>query len=338
VRAQAGLDRVDQQQRAVRARQLACGQIELARHRTARVALAHDRLQEHRLDEPAVAIGIGEDQAQLRHVVGLDRDQAVLVPVAGQMLDVGLAAGVGERGRAFGAAVERALDREALDRATGVARARVGHALGIDVGDAARQRHRLGAGIEAEEARVRRAAAAVADLAAQRLDEAQLAQARRHHVGHDLPAGQGRQHRRRRMAEAEHAVAARVVHDGALERDQPRPARGQRDVRVDRVVRIEIDEAGLDPVNLLVLVEREEVGHRSGQLAIGRMGRLDRLGQFRMARGEGLDEVIGEAGGPQRSARLAHLAQLADQPVHSLTPRTNRRRADPIVVAHALSR
>ena len=60
VRAQAGLDRVDQQQGAVRLGQLARGGVELRRHRAARVAFAHHRLQEHRLDEPAMLVGVGE--------------------------------------------------------------------------------------------------------------------------------------------------------------------------------------------------------------------------------------------------------------------------------------
>ena len=133
-------------------------------------------------------VGIGEDLAQLIDVVRLDRQQAVLVAEAGQMLHVGLARRIRIDRRPLGAAVERALDGEALDRAAGVARARLGHQLGVDVGDAAGERNRFGTRVQAQEMRERRTAAGVADLARQRLRETQLADARRHDVGHDLRA------------------------------------------------------------------------------------------------------------------------------------------------------
>jgi hypothetical protein len=46
------------------------------------------------------------------------------------------------------------------------------------------------------------------------------------------------------VAETEHAVAAVVVHHGAFQRDDPRTARSGRQVRIDRIVRVEIDETG----------------------------------------------------------------------------------------------
>ena len=55
------------------------GGVELRRHRAARVAFAHDRLQEHGLDVPALLLGLGEGVLELLHVVGLDDDQLLLV-------------------------------------------------------------------------------------------------------------------------------------------------------------------------------------------------------------------------------------------------------------------
>src|SRR5690606_40173632 len=61
--------------------------------------------------------------------------------------------------------LEAALDHQPLDLAPRVARARLGHRLGVGVGDARGQGDRLGAGVEAHELRVRAAVlAAVPDL------------------------------------------------------------------------------------------------------------------------------------------------------------------------------
>ncbi len=110
------------------------------------------------------------------------------------------------------------------------------------------------------------AAAALADFAAQRLVEAQLRQRGRHDVGHHLVPRHGRDDRRRRVAEAQHAVAAVVVDHRAFQRDHPGSTRGQRDVGVDGVVRIEIDETSLRARDLLGLVQRQELGHLLLQL------------------------------------------------------------------------
>ncbi|MNI46125.1 hypothetical protein D3C73_1005740 [compost metagenome] len=82
--------------------------------------------------------------------------------------------------------MEAALDDHALDCRTGMAGARVGLQLGVDVGNARRQADRFGAGIQAHEARERAAATTVADLGPQRGDEALLGQAGGHDVGHHL--------------------------------------------------------------------------------------------------------------------------------------------------------
>ena len=103
----------------------------------------------------------------------------------------------------------------------------------------------FGTGIQAQEAAIRAAAAAVADRGLERLGQAQLRHVRRHHIGHDLGLAHGFQHGSRGVAEAQHAVAAGVVQHGALERDNPGAARGQGHVGVDRVVGVEIDEVGL---------------------------------------------------------------------------------------------
>ncbi len=94
--------------------------------------------------------------------------------------------------------------------------ARVGVQLGIGIDDTRGQAHRFGAGVETHEADERAAAAAVADLGAQGAIKPALRQAGRHHVGHHLRARHGVKHRRRRVAEAEHAVAAGVVQHRTL--------------------------------------------------------------------------------------------------------------------------
>ncbi len=256
--AQAGLDRIEQQQAAVGAGQLAGHRIERRRDRTARVAFTHDRFQEHRFDEPLVALGILEHLAQAGLVVRGDRNDRILATVAGQVLLVALAAGIGIQRRAVGAAMEAALDDHALDGGTGMARTRVGLQLGVDVGDARGQADRFRAGVQAHEAGERAAAAAVADLRAQGGDEALLRQAGGHDVGHHLRARHRFEHRIRGMAEAEHAVAACVVQHRALQGDHPRATRGQRHVRGHRVVGIEIDEAVLHRVDLRLLVLRQQ--------------------------------------------------------------------------------
>ncbi|MNI46126.1 hypothetical protein D3C73_1005750 [compost metagenome] len=93
--AQAGLDRVQQQQAAVGTGQFAGQRIERRRHRAARVTFTHHRLQEHRFDEPVVVRGILEHLAQAGLVVRRDGDHRLLATVAGQVLHVGLAAGIG---------------------------------------------------------------------------------------------------------------------------------------------------------------------------------------------------------------------------------------------------
>ena len=60
LRAQTGLDRIDQQQRTMRLRQLARSVVERRRHAAAGVAFAHHRLQEHGFNEPALGLGIGD--------------------------------------------------------------------------------------------------------------------------------------------------------------------------------------------------------------------------------------------------------------------------------------
>ena len=92
MRAQTGLDGIDQQEGPVRRGQLACHGVEFRRHRAPRIAFAHDRLEEHRFDEPAVGIGIGECLPEGVDGVGLDGDQLVFMMLpAGQIFGVGLA-------------------------------------------------------------------------------------------------------------------------------------------------------------------------------------------------------------------------------------------------------
>jgi hypothetical protein len=89
------------------------------------------------------------------------------------------------------------------------------------------------------------------------------------------------------------------VEHGALERDDPRAARGQRDVRVHRIHRIEVDEAGLDRADLRVFVQVEQVGEFAADAFVFRGRGGDRLGEVRMVRREaqqrGLVQAVGAA-------------------------------------------
>ena len=98
----------------------------------------------------------------------------------------------------------------------GMAAAGIGHGLGVDVGNAASQRNRLGTGVQRQEFAIRAVTERMTDFLAQRADDAQLRQARRHDVGHHLRFAHGRDDIGRRVAEAEHAVAAGVVQHPAL--------------------------------------------------------------------------------------------------------------------------
>ena len=297
VRAQAGLDRIHQQQAAVGTGEFAGGVVELHRHRAARVAFAHHRLQEHRLDEPALGLGVGEGLAQRGHVVGCDGDDAVLAAVAGQVLVVGAAAGIGIQGRAVGAAVEAALDHQPLDAGAGMCGARIGLQLGVDVDDARGQADRLGAGVQAHEAFERAAAAGMANLLAQGAGETALGQSRGHDVGHDLRPGQGLEHRGRGMAEAEHAVAACVVQDRTLEGDHPGTARGQGHVGGDRIVGVEIDVTSLQRLDLRGLVQFQQVGGGLVNAGVLGGGRGHGRAQVRVMGGQALDARVIQAGG-----------------------------------------
>ena len=150
--------------------QFARGGVELRRDRAAWIAFAHHRFQEHRLDVPALGFGVGKYLAQLLDVVGFDGDRVVVVGEAGQILDIGFARGIRIQRRQFGAAVERALDGDATDLAAGMCAARIGHQLGMHIGQTAGQGDRFGARIQAQKARVGTAAAGVSDLAAQAPD------------------------------------------------------------------------------------------------------------------------------------------------------------------------
>ena len=270
MRAQTGLDGVDQQQGTVCGGQLAGHGIEFRRHRTARIAFAHDRLEEHRFDVPAVAIGIGEGLFEGIDGVGLDGDQLVfMVFPAGQVFGIGLARGIGIQAGQFGASVEGALHGDALDAFSGVTAARIGHQLGVGVGDAPGQGHRFRTRVQGQEFGEGTAAAAVADFGAQGLDHAQLGKTRRHDVGHHLRFGHGFNDRLRRVAETQHAVAAGIMQHPAFEGDDPRAAGGDGHVGVDGVIRVEIDEAGLSGIDLSLLVGIDQFRKFRGQSRVG---------------------------------------------------------------------
>ncbi len=100
----------------------------------------------------------------------------------------------------------------------------------------------------------------LADVGLQGVGEAELADARRHDVGHHLRSRHRCDHSLGRVAEAKHAVAAAIVDQRPLEGDDPGPARGQCHVRIDRVVGVEVDEFGLHARDLLGFVQRQQFG------------------------------------------------------------------------------
>src|SRR5690606_39439919 len=82
---------------------------------------------------------------------------------------------------------------------------------------------------------------------------------------------------------------AGVVEDRALEGHDPGTAGGEGDIGVDRVLRVEVDEAGLHGLHLRVLVQVEQFGVLAGDALVLGGGGFDRLGQFRV-RGRELAE------------------------------------------------
>ena len=213
--------------------------------------------------------------------------------------------------------MEGALHGEALDRAAGMRAAGIGMQLGVDVGNAAGQRHRFGTGIEREETRVRALAAGMADFLAQRAGDAQLRQARAHHVGHHLRAAHRLDDVGRRVAEAEHAVAAGVVHDATLQRDHPRTAGGEGDIGADGVFVVEIDEARLHGLDLRLFVEFEHIG----ELALDRFvlgdGGMRGVGQFWETFGQAKQAGVVESDGADATSVGAQGLEDVDQ-VHGV--------------------
>lgn len=118
------------------------------------------------------------------------------------------------------------------------------------------------------------------------------------------------------MAETEHAVAAGVVQHRALEGDHPGAARGQGDVRVDRVVGIEIDVAVLDRVDLRVFVQIEQVGVQVADQRVFGGGGGDGLGQVGMIDRETHDGVVVQAEGAALAGMGAQRRELVEQVGH----------------------
>ena len=219
--------------------------------------------------------------------------------------------------------MEAALHHHALDRASGVLGARVGLQLGVDVGDARGQADRFGTGVQAQELGERAAAAAVADLLAQGPIEAQLRQARGHDVGHGLRLGHRLQHRRRGVAEADHAVAAGVVQHRAVEGHQPWPARGQGDVGIDRVLGVEVDVAALHGAQLRVFVQVEQVGEFVAQAFVFGGRGADRGFQVRVRLGQAQQRGVVQAEGHALAGMGAQRREFFDQ-VHGFPPADRR--------------
>ena len=121
------------------------------------------------------------------------------------------------------------------------------------------------------------------------------------------------EHRRRRVAEAEHAVAAGVVQHRTLEGHHPRPARGERDVGIDRILGIEIDVAGLHGLDLRVFVEVEQLRELRLGARIFVHGRIDRGLELRMPGCEFQRRGVVQAGGAAFAGVAAQRGELVDE-------------------------
>ena len=101
---------------------------------------------------------------------------------------------------------------------------------------------------------------------------------------------------------------------GALDGDDPRPASGQGDIRVDRIVGVEVDEARLRLLNLLDFVGTQKVFElAAAQRAVRFVGGLDGLSQFGVAGGEALDGGVVQTLGADAAAVLAEFFQFLDR-------------------------
>ena len=154
--------------------------------------------------------------------------------------------------------------------------------------------------------------AAVADFASQRFGKSQVRKARRHHVGHHVGLGHGLENLVRGMAKTKHAVAAGIVQYRTLGGDDPGPASGQCDVRVDRIVGIEIDVGRLQCVLLLSLVSLD-------QIRIGHLPTLDHtqrivhgLSQALVQFGKANNGVVRQPGCQRFTANLAQSVQFVE--------------------------
>jgi hypothetical protein len=106
------------------------------------------------------------------------------------------------------------------------------------------------------------------------------------------------------------------VQHRAFQRNQPRPARGQGDVRIDRVIRIEVDEIGLRAVDLFVFIQMQEVVAARAQRDMSRIGRVDGFAEFGMDSLERLDRGVRQAQGPGLPSEFAHFVEFRQHRVH----------------------
>ncbi len=111
------------------------------------------------------------------------------------------------------------------------------------------------------------------------------------------------------MPETEHAVSAGVIHDRPFEGDDPGAVTGQRHVRIDRVIRVKIDETILDLVDLALLIHRQQFGLVVQKIAKQGMRFLHDLFQAVVAFGKPGKNLIGQPGRQCRSAVVSHFIQ-----------------------------
>ncbi|MNV42373.1 hypothetical protein D3C71_1340440 [compost metagenome] len=123
------------------------------------------------------------------------------------------------------------------------------------------------------------------------------------------------------MAEAEHAVAAGVVQDRALEGHHPGTAGGQGHVRGHRIVGIEIDEPILHRIDLGAFVQRQQRAQLGAHALEFGGGSVDRSDQLRVAGGQAFQAGVIQAGGEAGAGLGAKGGKTFDE-AHCRSPET----------------
>ena len=166
--------------------------------------------------------------------------------------------------------------RKPVDLTTFVASSGIRQVFRMNVCNSRGNSHGFRATVHAEKTRVGHTAwSCMADLPLDGRDKVHLVYTRGHDVCHHVRFVHGIQDGIRCMTEPQHAVAAAVVDDGALERNDPGTGTCQCDIRIDGVFRVKIRQSGMRAADLLVLIEGQELCTRLLELNEPLMSSVD---------------------------------------------------------------